>query len=57
MRPHTGMGTGGPPVEAAGVVGADVEVEVVQLDPDLPLPTYARAGDAGADLVRPPRRH
>jgi dUTP pyrophosphatase len=26
-------------------------VPVVQLDPDLPLPTYARAGDAGADLV------
>ena len=22
-----------------------------QLDPDLPLPSYARAGDAGADLV------
>ena len=26
-------------------------VPVVQLDPDLPLPTYARAGDAGLDLV------
>ena len=24
---------------------------VRRLDPDLPLPTYARAGDAGADLV------
>jgi len=24
---------------------------VRQLDPDLPLPSYARAGDAGADLV------
>lgn len=24
---------------------------MVVLDPDLPLPTYARAGDAGADLV------
>jgi dUTP pyrophosphatase len=31
------------------VVGA-VVVEVVQLDPDLPLPDYARAGDAGADI-------
>ncbi len=28
-----------------------VRVEVVRLDPDLPLPAYARAGDAGADLV------
>lgn len=28
-----------------------IDVPVVQLDPDLPLPAYARAGDAGADLV------
>jgi dUTP pyrophosphatase len=28
-----------------------VDIPVVVLDPDLPLPTYARAGDAGADLV------
>ncbi len=28
-----------------------IEVPVVQLDPDLPLPSYAREGDAGADLV------
>ena len=27
-----------------------VAVEVVQLDPGLPLPTYARDGDAGADV-------
>lgn len=27
-----------------------LEVPVVQLDPDLPLPAYARPGDAGADL-------
>ena len=26
-------------------------VPVVRLDPDLPLPSYARLGDAGADLV------
>ncbi len=26
-------------------------VQVVRLDPDLPLPAYARRGDAGADLV------
>ncbi len=28
-----------------------VVVPVVRLDPDLPLPGYAREGDAGADLV------
>jgi dUTP pyrophosphatase len=28
-----------------------VDVLVTQLDPDLPLPTYAHPGDAGADLV------
>lgn len=28
-----------------------LDVPVVVLDPTLPLPSYARAGDAGADLV------
>jgi dUTP pyrophosphatase len=28
-----------------------VEVLVVRFDPELPLPSYAHAGDAGADLV------
>ncbi|HET7488060.1 MAG TPA: dUTP diphosphatase [Acidimicrobiales bacterium] len=28
-----------------------LEVPVVRLDPDLPLPSYARAFDAGADLL------
>lgn len=28
-----------------------LEVPVVRLDPDLPLPTYAHEGDAGIDLV------
>jgi dUTP pyrophosphatase len=28
-----------------------LEIPVLVLDPDLPLPSYARAGDAGADLV------
>ena len=28
-----------------------VKVELLRLDPHLPLPTYARAGDAGADLL------
>ncbi len=30
---------------------ASVTVPVVRLDPELPLPAYARPGDAGADLV------
>jgi dUTP pyrophosphatase len=30
---------------------AVIDVPVVRLDPDLPLPSYARPGDAGADLV------
>ena len=29
----------------------DVSVQVLRLDPDLPLPAYAHPGDAGADLV------
>ena len=29
----------------------DVDVPVRRLDPDLPMPAYAHAGDAGADLV------
>jgi dUTP pyrophosphatase len=28
-----------------------LDVPIVRLDPDLPLPSYARGGDAGADLV------
>jgi dUTP pyrophosphatase len=32
-------------------VPAGLVVPVVRLDPDLPLPTYARAGDAGIDLL------
>ncbi|HNH38593.1 MAG TPA: dUTP diphosphatase, partial [Microthrixaceae bacterium] len=28
-----------------------LEVPVVRLDPELPLPRYARPGDAGVDLV------
>ena len=27
-----------------------LEIQVVRLDPDLPLPSYAHPGDAGADL-------
>ncbi|MDN4173181.1 dUTP diphosphatase [Nocardioides sp. SOB77] len=29
----------------------DLDIHVVRLDPDLPLPAYAHPGDAGADLV------
>ena len=29
---------------------ADLDVAVLRLDPDLPLPSYAHPGDAGADL-------
>jgi len=32
-------------------VPTSLPVEVVLLDPGLPLPAYARSGDAGADLV------
>ena len=32
-------------------VVAVLEVPAVRLDPDLPLPAYARIGDAGLDLV------
>jgi dUTP pyrophosphatase len=35
------------PVRSAAVL----EVPVVRLDPELPLPSYAHPGDAGADLV------
>jgi dUTP pyrophosphatase len=31
--------------------GDVLEVPVVRLDPELPLPSYAHPGDAGADLV------
>ena len=29
----------------------DLQIAVLSLDPDLPLPAYAHPGDAGADLV------
>ncbi|HTN78817.1 MAG TPA: dUTP diphosphatase [Acidimicrobiales bacterium] len=31
-------------------MGSPIEIPLVRLDLDLPLPLYARAGDAGADL-------
>jgi dUTP pyrophosphatase len=33
------------------VTAADLQILVRRLDPDLPLPSYAHPGDAGADLV------
>jgi dUTP pyrophosphatase len=35
----------------AGHNEAVLRVPIVRLDPDLPVPAYARPGDAGADLV------
>jgi len=29
----------------------DLQIQVVRLDPDLPVPAYAHPGDAGADLL------
>lgn len=34
-----------------GRVAAVIDLLVTRLDPDLPLPSYARAGDAGCDLL------
>ncbi len=31
-------------------MGGRLDIPLVRLDPDLPLPAYARSGDAGADL-------
>lgn len=45
------MLTPDPPVPAPPAVPATVPVEVVRLDADLPLPSYAHPGDAGADLL------
>lgn len=35
---------------STGSVQGGVRVSVLRLDPDLPLPSYAHPGDAGADL-------
>lgn len=34
-----------------GYVRTVLDLPVLRLDPDLPLPAYARSGDAGVDLV------
>ncbi|MFV0425725.1 MAG: dUTP diphosphatase [Beutenbergiaceae bacterium] len=33
------------------MIESDVEVLLTRLDPELPIPSYAHAGDAGLDLV------
>ena len=37
--------------DAGVAVPVDLAIEVVRLDGDLPLPSYAHPGDAGADLL------
>jgi dUTP pyrophosphatase len=49
---HNGIdGASGEVVLAPPAAAITVSVPVIRLDPDLPLPGYARDGDAGADLV------
>jgi dUTP pyrophosphatase len=38
-------------LDAGSDAGSDVDISIVRLDPDLPLPAYAHPGDAGADLL------
>ena len=45
-----GVGHGGQP-GAGARVAAVLEIPLLRLVDDLPLPSYAREGDAGADLV------
>ena len=56
-RDDAGADSNGAAPEGAGAglanadaFGADLDVLVTRLDPDLPLPAYAHPGDAGADL-------
>ena len=39
------------PLAGTPLAGTPLPVQVVRLDPDLPLPSYAHPGDAGADLL------
>ncbi|MDH3706571.1 MAG: dUTP diphosphatase [Acidimicrobiia bacterium] len=45
------MGSGSAASWPRASFGGVLEVPIQRLDPDLPLPAYAREGDAGADLV------
>jgi dUTP pyrophosphatase len=42
---------GDPAPRWGGDNGGVLRIPVLRIDPDLPLPTYAHPGDAGADLV------
>lgn len=46
QEPHPGSGADSPSSEGVDVV----DVQLLLLDPGLPVPGYARPGDAGADL-------
>ncbi|WP_263457629.1 dUTP diphosphatase [Nocardioides pantholopis] len=37
--------------DADATAGTDLDIQVLRLDADLPLPAYAHPGDAGADLL------
>lgn len=39
------------PADISSALDAHLPVPVVRLDPELPLPSYAHPGDAGADLL------
>lgn len=43
--------TADPPPPAATPLATPIAVPVARLDPELPIPSYAHPGDAGADLV------
>lgn len=45
------MGTGRRPLGPGGTVSAVIDLMVHRLDSGLPVPAYARPGDAGCDLV------
>ena len=48
VRPQTRAGWG---TDQIGQTGGMVSIPLQRLDPDLPVPAYAKPGDAGADLI------
>lgn len=50
MPSNSGSGHG-PDIASDTRPGSQLDVQVIRLDPDLPLPSYAHPGDAGADLL------
>lgn len=49
MRPVDGPASGG--LQRPGTLSIVLDIHLLRLDPDLPMPAYATDGDAGADLV------